>query len=77
MSEPEVLGLCVIVPPMDAMCASGRSCCAAALYPTRSLLRTRTTKCFGSKMNFSLPLPSPSAFALKPSIQAAELSLDY
>lgn len=31
MSEPEVLGLCVIVPPMDAMCASGRSCCAAPL----------------------------------------------
>lgn len=32
MSEPEVLGLCVIVPPMDAMCASGRSCCAAPLF---------------------------------------------
>lgn len=31
MSEPEVLGLCVILPPMDAMCASGRSCCAAPL----------------------------------------------
>ena len=31
MSEPEVLGLCVIVPPVDAMCAAGRGCCAAPL----------------------------------------------
>lgn len=39
MSEPEVLGLCVIVPPMDAMCAAGRSqplcsavpCCSTVL----------------------------------------------
>lgn len=51
MSEPEVLGLCVIVPPMDAMCAAGRSCCAALLfYRTRSLLRT--IKRLNSKMNF-------------------------
>lgn len=53
MSEPEVLGLCMIVPPMDAMCAAGRSCCAARLfYHTRSFLRTSTIKRLNSKMNF-------------------------
>lgn len=49
--------------------------CCSALYPTRSLLRTRTIKCLDSKINFSFPLLS--RFLLKKKNPDSEGSIEH
>lgn len=62
MSEPEVLGLCVIVPPMDAMCASGEAAALLCSQPHKVTFRNycRTIKRPDGKMYFSSCLRFPA-----------------